>query len=129
MEEAYPTVGAPSGLGLPSTSRITSARDIRALLGRGRRRKTSHLDVFLLSSGAGVPRVGFIVPKHGQRAVDRNRVKRRLREVARRELLPRLKKAERPWDVLIRARRGAYRVGYQQLRRDLMDVCEELWQG
>jgi ribonuclease P protein component len=129
MEEAYPTAGTPSGFRLPSPSRITGARDIRALLGRGRRRKTSHLDVFFLSSGAGVPRIGFIVPKHGQRAVDRNRVKRRLREVARRELLPRLKKAGRSWDVLIRARRGAYRASYRQLRRELMDVCEELWQG
>jgi ribonuclease P protein component len=127
MEEAYPTAGTPSGFGLPSSSRITRSRDIRALLGRGRKKKTSHLDVFFLSSGAAIPRIGLIVPKHGQRAVDRNRVKRRLREIARRELLPRLKKAGRPSDVLIRARRGAYRAKYEQLRRELMDACEELW--
>jgi len=34
------------------------------------------------------PRVGVVVPKHGRNIVDRNRTKRRLRELVRLRLLP-----------------------------------------
>ena len=129
MGEAHPGAGAPGGFGLPPSSRITRAHDIRALLRRGRRMKTSHLDVFFLSSIEGCPRVGLVVPKHHRRVVDRNRVKRRLREICRRELLPRLKEAGLHPDLLIRARRDAYEASYRQLRRELLEATEELCSG
>ena len=129
MEKAHPGAGAPKGFGLPPSSRITRTRDIRALLRRGRRKKTSHLDVFFLSSSEGRPRVGIVVPKHYRRVVDRNRVKRRLREVSRRELLPRLREEGLHLDLLIRARREAYEASYRQLRRELLEVTEELCSG
>jgi ribonuclease P protein component len=129
MEKAHPGAGAPNGYGLPPLSRITRTRDIRALLRRGRRKKTSHLDVFFLSSNEARPRVGIVVPKHHRRVVDRNRVKRRLREVSRRELLPRLREEGIHLDLLIRARREAYEASYRQLRRELLEVTEELCSG
>jgi ribonuclease P protein component len=88
------------------------------------------LDVFFLSSAkrAGA-RVGLVVPKFGRTAVDRNKVKRRLREVARRELLPRLLEVGLSADVLVRARREAYRASYQQVRRELVEVLETLCSG
>jgi len=129
MWEVCPEVGAQTSLGLPPSSRITRARDIRAVLRSGRKRKTSHLDVFLLSSEGAGPRVGLIVPKHGRRVVDRNKVKRRLREVARKEVLPRLRGEGVSVDVLVRARRESYRASYQQLRRELVEVSEELCSG
>ncbi len=129
MGKAHPGAGAPNGYGLPPASRITRTRDIRALLRRGRRKKTSHLDVFFLSSNEARPRVGIVVPKHHRRVVDRNRVKRRLREVSRRELLPRLREEGICLDLLIRARREAYEASYRQLRRELLEVTEELCSG
>jgi len=126
---AHPGAGAPGGFGLPPSSRITRPREIRTLLGRGRRKKTSCLDVFFLSSEEPGPRVGFVVPKHRRTVVDRNRVKRRLRELARRELLPRLSEEGLCLDVLIRARREAYQASYRQLRRELLEVTEELCSG
>jgi ribonuclease P protein component len=59
--------------------------------------------------------VGFIVPKHGQSSVARNRLKRRLREIARLELVPRLP----PVDVVIRARREAYDARFDALAAEL----------
>jgi RNase P protein component len=38
-------------------------------------------------------RVGFVVPKYGHSSVDRNRLKRRLRELVRTQLLPSLRPA------------------------------------
>jgi ribonuclease P protein component len=129
MEKAYPPAGAPDGFRLPSSSRITRTREIREVLRSGRKKKTSHLDVFFLSSGVETPRIGLIVPKYGGRIVDRNRLKRRVREVVRREVLPRLKKADQCMDVLVRVRREAYRATYQQLRRELVQVCEQICSG
>ncbi|MFH1766425.1 MAG: ribonuclease P protein component [Gemmatimonadota bacterium] len=129
MEKAHPGAGAPGGFGLPPSSRITQARDIRAILRRGGRKKTSHLDVFFLSSGEFRSRVGVIVPKHHRKVVDRNRVKRRLRELSRREILPRLREEGVRLDLLIRARREAYEASYRQLQRELLEVTEELCSG
>jgi ribonuclease P protein component len=51
--------------------------------------------------------------------VARNRVKRRLREVLRREVLPRLEAAGLFLDVLVRARREAYGASFAELRQEL----------
>ena len=126
---AHPEGGAPGAFSLPPVSRITRAREIRALLRRGRRKKTSCLDVFFLSSNESGPRVGFIVPKYQRHVVDRNRVKRRLRELSRKELLPRMREEGLSVDLLVRARRKAYEASYRQLRRELLEVTEELCSG
>ncbi len=126
---AHPEAGAPGSFALPPASRITRAQDIRAILRRGRRKKTSHLDVFFLSSIELGPRVGVVVPKHHRNVVARNRVKRRLRELSRRELLPGLREAGLQLDVLIRARREAYEASYLRLQRELLEVREELCSG
>jgi len=66
------------------------------------------------------------VPKHGHDIVDRNRLKRRLREVGRTEVLPRLGDAGLELDILVRARTGAYGVGFGRLKEELLSVTEEL---
>jgi len=119
----------PGGFTMPPSSRITRTREIRGLLRRGKRRKTSHLDVFFLSSGEAGSRVGLVVPKHQRTAVERNVVKRRLRELSRREVLPRLRASSSSLDVLIRARREAYDARYRQLSVELLKVIEELCSG
>ena len=129
VSEAHPESRVALGFGLPPSSRITRTRDIRSLLRRGERKKTSHLDVFFLSSGLSDSRVGLIVPKHGHSVVNRNRVKRRLREVARKDVLPRLREEGMTFDLLVRARREAYEANYQQFRRELLKVTEELCSG
>jgi ribonuclease P protein component len=96
------------------------------LFRRGKRKTTRHLDVFFSTSPVAHSRVGIVVPKHRRTAVLRNRLKRRLREVARRELLPRLAGAGHALDVMIRARPEAYEAGYEALRSELVRVVEEL---
>ena len=60
----------------------------------------------------------MIVPRHGHTAVDRNKLKRRLREIVRLELLPHLPAL----DLVIRARPTAYRVPFASLATELVDV-------
>lgn len=109
---------------LPRARRITRGAEIRALFRRGRRRKTAHLDVFDAASPVSYARVGLVVPRHGRRIVDRNRLKRRLRELLRQFILPRLDRAGLAVDVLVRARREAYDAGYRQLREELVEWAD-----
>jgi ribonuclease P protein component len=64
------------------------------------------------------PRVGIVVPKHRHKIVDRNRVKRRLREIVRINLLPALKSI----DLLIRARPEAYGSSFDQLSAEVRAI-------
>ena len=56
-------------------------------------------------------RVGVVVPKHGRNIVDRNRTKRRLRELVRLRLLPAIGRV----DLLVRAKPEAYRSTFDEL--------------
>ncbi|MBI4409521.1 MAG: ribonuclease P protein component [Gemmatimonadetes bacterium] len=104
---------------LPRARRITRSREIRALFARGKRSRTAHLDVFDSPSPASHPRVGLVVARHGHRVVQRNRLKRRLREAVRQDVVPRLLEAKLWLDVLVRARREAYGAPYRELRDEL----------
>jgi ribonuclease P protein component len=88
-----------------------------------------HLDAFVSASPVARPRWGVVVPKHKHTIVERNRVKRRLREIGRTEVLPRLTAAGRPLDVLVRARPEAYDASFAELRDDLVRLTEELCSG
>jgi ribonuclease P protein component len=59
--------------------------------------------------------VGLIVPKHGQTSVNRNRLKRRLRELARCSMLPVLP----PVDVVVRSRPEAYGASFDGLAAEV----------
>lgn len=69
-----------------------------------------------MDNTTGHPRMGLIVPKFQSSAVARNRLRRRLREIWRQELQPH----QPAWDLVIRARREAYRAPFGLLRADLL---------
>jgi ribonuclease P protein component len=96
------------------------------LFRRGKRKRTRHLDVFVSASPVSRSRWGVVVPKHKQKIVRRNLVKRRLREIGRREVLPRLDAAGRDLDLLVRARPEAYQASFEELRGELTALTEEL---
>lgn len=121
---AAPSRPDAEGRRLPRERRIAHSADIRDILRRGKRSGTAHLDVFDSPSPVPHPRVGVIVPKHRHTIVERNLVKRRLREVLRREVLPRLAAAGIAVDVLVRARRDAYGAAYRDLRDELVRWTE-----
>ena len=103
--------------GFPRQHRLTRGPDIQNVIREGKRIRTAYLDVRVLASPLGLSRIGIIVPRHQHSAVDRNRLKRRLRELVRIELLPLLRSGAT--DVAIRARREAYDAGFDGLRRDI----------
>ena len=62
------------------------------------------------------------MPRFKHSAVDRNRLKRRLREISRLDVLPALSSV----DVVVRARPEAYAVTYDALRAELQRVIARL---
>lgn len=112
---------------LPRARRITRSREIRELFKRGKRSRTAHLDVFDSPSPVTFARIGVVVPRYKRRAVDRNLLKRRLREALRRFVLPRLDAAGRNVDVLVRARREAYDASFAELKKELEDWLNRRW--
>lgn len=94
---------------------------------QGKRSRTAHLDVFDSASPLAYPRIGVVVPKHRRNSVERNRLKRRLREVIRREVLPRLHAHDVKADILVRARKEAYLATFSQLRDELVAWTEKKW--
>ena len=84
------------------------------------------MDVFFAASPVSRSRLGLIVPRHGHRIVDRNRLKRRLREIGRRQILPELDALGVEGDVLIRARRSAYGADFDRLLHDVREAVEGL---
>lgn len=123
-------ISAPHGGGreqrLPRSWRITRNREIRTLLQRGKRSRTGHLDVFASTSPVAYPRAGVIVPRYKHDVVARNLVKRRLREILRRVVLPGLRERGVALDLLVRARREAYGASYEELKRELEGWLERV---
>jgi ribonuclease P protein component len=111
---------------LPRGARIHSSSEIRRLLAKGKRQRTASLDVYVTASEAARSRLGVIVPKHGRRIVDRNLLKRRLREIGRRQILPALDARGARRDILIRARVAAYGAEFEALAREVSELVEGL---
>jgi ribonuclease P protein component len=90
------------------------------VLTTGQRSRRAHLDIFWTTNEAGHPRLGLVVSKFQQTAIARNRLRRRLKELWRRDIQVRLP----GWDVVLRTRRESYAATFQLLRADLVDWAE-----
>ena len=60
--------------------------------------------------------MGLIVPKFQSSAVARNRLRRRLREIWRRDIQDR----QPAWDLVIKARREAYSASFDALQAQVL---------
>jgi len=125
--EVIPAAPKGGGESLPRVARIRRSGDIQSLLERGKRKRMGHLDIFFAPSPVSRSRLGLIVPKHGRSIVARNKVKRRLREIGRRRILPALHAADVSMDILLRARWKAYEADFVVLAEEVHEALEELW--
>jgi len=118
----------PVPASFPRELRITRGAELRRLGDEGKRIRTKFLDVRyspsppLLAEVIERVRIGFIVPKLGHSAVERNRLKRRLRELARTQLST----IPARIDVRLRAKTAAYTASFAELSVDVRTVSEAL---
>jgi len=95
---------------------LTAPADLRRVLRGGRRDRRTTLEILWAPNHLTHPRLGLVVPKRGHTAVARNRLRRRLKELWRKELragLPAL-------DVVLRGRAESYQASFGELRAELL---------
>ena len=111
---------------LAKANRITTADDYKGVVRRGRRYVTAHFVTYVRSgpevqtSGARGARFGFIVAKTVGGAVQRNRVRRRLKAACL-ALLDRVPPGN---DVVIRALPGSSEASWEILRSEISESLE-----
>ncbi len=96
--------------------------DFRRLYAKGKSAVTPFLAVYCRRNSRGVNRMGYTVSARLGGAVVRNRVRRRLREIARLSA-PDMKTG---WDIVVVARMRAVAASYAELERAYRGACSRL---
>lgn len=119
-EEVTGVAAGPVGdESLPRRERIRKRREFVEIQGRGRKVHTDSFIVFVVSRDDGPARLGVTVSRKVGSAVERNRVKRLVREAFRRHkaFFPRAS------DVVFVAKRGAVSANQEQVNREIERLC------
>ncbi len=110
----------PLAMGLSSGQRLKRAADYRSVFAKGRRASDALMTVTAARSQGPGARFGLSVSKKVGGAVQRNRVKRRLREILRTlELVG-------DWDVVITARPAAADAAFGSMRNSVISLSARL---
>ena len=96
--------------------------DFRRLYARGESAVTPYLVLYCRRNRQGENRLGYTVSTKLGKAVTRNRVRRRLREIVRLNS-PMLKQG---WDVVVVARVRSVNAPYRKLEGAFLDACKRL---
>ena len=107
---------------MKSSVTLKQNSDFRRLYAKGKSSANRCLAVYCRRSGRGVNRMGYTVSSKLGGAVVRNRVRRRLREIARLNA-PALKVG---WDIVVVARTRAVEASYAELEHAYLDACRKL---
>jgi len=108
-----------------SPQRLTRTADLELVRREGKRVRTSLLEVRVLASLLHHHRIGIIVPRFKHSAVERNRLKRRLRELARREWVGPLQSVA-PHDLVVRAAPAAYSADFDRLAEEMHRLRDKI---
>lgn len=120
-----PVSDQASHLKFSRAQRLSRAQDIELVRRTGKRVKSGLLDVRVTASPSSCARVGVIVPKYGHIIIERNRLRRRMREIVRTRMLPVLR-AVPPTDVLVRALPRAYLASFDVLEREINGIVARI---
>jgi ribonuclease P protein component len=106
----------------PRSARLLKHADFDRVYKQGQRQFSSHMTVLYLRQASGEARVGFTVGRVLGGAVDRNRIKRRLREAVRqhRSLLA------IPVDVVINPKKSVLKMEFSELVEEMRRAFEQV---
>jgi ribonuclease P protein component len=109
------------GARFPKEHRLRKAAEFKAVYTAGRKSASPSFVVFVLPNGRNVSRYGLTTPRKLGRAHERNRIRRRVREILRR------RRNELPAgvDVVLNPRRSVLERGFEPLRAELVSLLKE----
>jgi len=109
-----------AGLEYPRDVRLVQKAQFDAVYRAGKRRSSSHFTAFLKANNLPQSRFGFSIKKALGGAVVRNRIRRRLREIARlhREELP------AGWDIVIHPKSSVVKAPFAALEADFLRLLK-----
>jgi ribonuclease P protein component len=104
----------------PRQARLVQKAQFDAVYRAGKRRSSSHFTAFLKANNLPQSRFGFSIKKALGGAVVRNRIRRRLREIARlhREELP------AGWDIVIHPKSSVAKAPFATLETDFLRLLK-----
>ena len=124
LQPQSPSAGSPAEThageaqhaGFPKKTRLLKHSDCERVYKTGRRHFGTLMTVFFVGrAGGGSPRVGFTVSRAMGGAVERNRIKRRLREAVRLQLAAFPVSA----DVVINSKKSALQAEFADLQKEI----------
>ena len=119
-EQRVEQAAVREGATFPRAARLLKHADFERVYKQGRRHFSSHMTVFYLRQAEGGARIGFTVGRVLGDAVERNRIKRRLREAVRqrRSIL------KSPVDVVINPKKSLLKVEFPTLLEEASRAFE-----
>jgi len=120
-----PRPAGKKGMTLPREARLVRRGEFDAVYRAGKRRSSSYFTVFLRANELPQSRFGVSIKKALGGAVERNRIRRRLREIVRchrKEMLA-------GWDIVIHPKSAVANVPFGELTADLLRLLESAWQA
>jgi len=103
----------------PRSSRLLKHADFQAVYRQGKKHFSGNMIAFYCEgAGSRSPRVGFTVGKVLGGAVERNRIRRRMRAAVRRHLA----ELARPLDVVLHPRKSVLQMKFAQLDKEIGQV-------
>jgi ribonuclease P protein component len=117
---------ASSARKFPRSSRLLKHADFQTVYKQGRKHFSGNMVVFYCqSTRPGGPRVGFTVGKVLGGAVERNRIRRRMRAAVSRHLAT----LARPLDVVLHPRKSVLTMNFAQLEAEIAQVFAAVERG
>ena len=112
--------------GFPREARLLKHADFQVVYKQGRKHFTGNMTAFYRENQVNaVPRVGFTVGKVLGGAVDRNRIRRRMRSAVRNHL----SELVRPLDLVLHPRKSVLTLEFSQLDAEVMQVFAAVQRG
>ncbi|MCF8008700.1 MAG: ribonuclease P protein component [Halanaerobiales bacterium] len=93
--------------------------DFNRVYKRGKSKASSHLVLYWYPNGENINRYGFSINKRIGKAVVRNKLKRRLKEIIRKEIDRSFKKG---YDFILIARKPIVSLEYKEIQKDLIKL-------
>jgi ribonuclease P protein component len=110
------------GLAFPREARLVRKSEFDRVYQAGKRFSTSHFTIFVRQNELAVSRFGFSIKKALGGAVERNRIRRRLREILRGHR----QEISAGWDIVVHPKSSMIRAPFATLTQDLVRLLKQL---